>query len=282
MKTRIIAGLIGLPIALGLIFFGGLYLLVALLIISLIGMKEIYKALLSTNKNAPQNEHKIKSRKRANTHYIGYFYTVIYYLLLPSITSVSVLILLAMFMLTILIHIVIFNEESNIFNAMVTFFGFIYVAVMLSFIYLVRDIEFLGVYLVWLVLISSWGCDTMAYFTGVFFGKNKLAPKLSPKKTIEGSLGGVLGAMLITALYLYLLLTTFGLTANKIIIAGVLITFVGAIFSQFGDLSASSIKRYANVKDYSTLIPGHGGILDRFDSVIFTAPVVYVLILIFM
>ena len=120
-----------------------------------------------------------------------------------------------------------------------------------------------------LVFISSWVCDTCAYFTGKTFGRHKLAPVLSPKKSIEGSVGGVLGSALVGVLYGYL----FGFMPGYM---ALLCGIAGAI-SQFGDLFASAIKREHGIKDYGNLIPGHGGIMDRFDSVIITAPIIYIL-----
>ena len=109
----------------------------------------------------------------------------------------------------------------------------------------------------------------------MLLGKHKMAPKLSPKKSVEGGIGGIVGAALLGAI--------FAVAANKITGAGVnpaqyaVICGVGGMISQIGDLAASAIKRNHDIKDYGKLIPGHGGILDRFDSVIFTAPIIYYL-----
>ena len=108
----------------------------------------------------------------------------------------------------------------------------------------------------------------MAYFTGYFLGKHKLCPKISPKKTIEGSIGGIIGSVVLSALFGYFFF-------ERILIHCIIIGIIGGIVSQFGDLTASVFKRKMGIKDYGNLIPGHGGILDRFDSVLFTAPMVY-------
>jgi phosphatidate cytidylyltransferase len=127
-------------------------------------------------------------------------------------------------------------------------------------------------YFVWFIFISSWLCDTAAYYSGRFFGKRKLCPKVSPKKTVEGSLGGVLGSIAGCAVYGFILNHY---TLNIPMYHYLLIGLISGILCQFGDLTASSIKRYSDVKDYSNLIPGHGGILDRFDSILFSGAVVY-------
>ena len=121
----------------------------------------------------------------------------------------------------------------------------------------------------WLIFLCSWGADTCAYCVGMLIGKHKMAPVLSPKKSVEGAVGGVAGAALLGFLFQ---LATDGPSYEYAVICA-----VGALISMVGDLAASAIKRNMEIKDYGTLIPGHGGILDRFDSVIFTAPIIYYL-----
>ena len=159
-------------------------------------------------------------------------------------------------------------------------FSFLYCPVLLSYIYMTRNLT-QGIFLVWLIFSASWGCDTCAYAVGKLLGKHKLAPVLSPKKSIEGAIGGVAGAALIGFLYAWGLQKA-GVTAisDDAIWAFPLISGVGAVLSQLGDLAASGIKRDHNIKDYGRLIPGHGGIMDRFDSVIVTAPLIYYLCII--
>ena len=159
---------------------------------------------------------------------------------------------------------------------MAAFFGVFYVAVMLSYIYQTRLLPG-GVFTVWLVFVCSWGCDTCAYCVGMLIGKHKMAPILSPKKSIEGGIGGIVGAALIGVLYA-LAINHWG-NAGAEITQYAIIGAAGGAISQIGDLAASAIKRYHNIKDYGKLIPGHGGILDRFDSVIFTAPIIFYLAL---
>ena len=121
---------------------------------------------------------------------------------------------------------------------------------------------------VWLVVLSAFGTDIFAYFTGLLIGRHKLAPGLSPKKTIEGSVGGILGSALLCGLFGYYFLP-------EMFIHTLVIGVLGSVFAQLGDLTASLVKRRLGIKDYGNLIPGHGGVLDRFDSLLFTAPLVF-------
>ena len=149
----------------------------------------------------------------------------------------------------------------------------LYIIAALNSILYVRDYGENGKYIYLLIFIGAWVTDTFAYFVGYLFGKHKLIPKVSPKKTIEGSIGGILGSTVGCMVFAYL----FNLDMPVMIIIG----SVGSVIAQFGDLFASSIKRYVGIKDYGTLIPGHGGVLDRFDSVILVAPFVYYSIMLF-
>jgi len=126
--------------------------------------------------------------------------------------------------------------------------------------------------LIWLVFLAAFGTDIMAYFVGMAIGRHKLCPKLSPKKSKEGAVGGVLGSVLFCGIFAYFVIP-------DMIAECMIISVVGSIVAQFGDLSASAFKRQMGIKDYGNLIPGHGGILDRFDSVYFTAPMIYYCIL---
>lgn len=126
-------------------------------------------------------------------------------------------------------------------------------------------------------LIASSASDTFAYFTGVTIGKHKLVPKLSPKKTIEGSVGGLLGAMLTYLVYGLLLSLWFNITVSYFALA--VYGVVGSAVAQIGDLSFSYIKRQQGIKDFGNIFPGHGGVLDRFDSTMFCAPVIELFII---
>ena len=130
-----------------------------------------------------------------------------------------------------------------------------------------------GRFYIWLVFLGAFASDTFAFLVGKKFGKTKLCPDISPNKTVEGSIGGIVGVIISYAILTYIGNTWLNLDLNYLymVIAGV----IAGIAGQFGDLSASAIKRYCGVKDFGNLIPGHGGILDRFDSILFVAPVIY-------
>lgn len=127
-----------------------------------------------------------------------------------------------------------------------------------------------GRFLIVMPLLAGWGTDTFAYLTGMLWGKHKLMPHLSPKKTVEGAVGGLFGAILCMVLYAILLSNYFHFEVNILLYA--LMGAVGSIVSQIGDFSFSLIKRNYNIKDYSHIFPGHGGMLDRFDSMLFAIP----------
>lgn len=145
------------------------------------------------------------------------------------------------------------------------FMSICYVTVSFTSLSLIRYME-RGAYFIGLVFVVAWMCDTFAYFTGRLFGKHKLAPELSPKKTIEGSIGGIVFASLGCLLYGLIVELAFGLQANYLVLLA--IGLFGSVIAQIGDLWASLIKREYGIKDYSKLLPGHGGIMDRFDSIL--------------
>lgn len=258
-KTRLISGIVLVIIALVTIISGGPILFGTLMLISLIGLNELYKVV------------KID---KTMLGFSGYVATIIYYLLLFFEAKYDhMLFVIAVLIAMMAIYVFTFPKYVSE-QAVTGFFGVFYVSVMLSFIYQTRVMEE-GLFLVALVFLCSWGCDTCAYCVGVLIGKHKMAPKLSPKKSVEGAIGGLAGAALLGMLYALAINRWGGASASPASYA--LICFVGGMISMVGDLAASAIKRNHEIKDYGTLIPGHGGILDRFDSVIFTAPVIYYL-----
>lgn len=259
-RTRLISGIVLVLIALATIIYGGDVLFLTVLAISLIGMWELYRV------------HGIQSKILG---LVGYGAAVVYYAML-QFDSKQYVLLLAMAALVALMAAYVFTyPKYRVEQVTHAYFGIFYVAVMLSCVYLTRMLPD-GVYTVWLIFLCSWGCDTCAYCSGMLLGRHKLAPKLSPKKSVEGAIGGVVGAALLGGIYAAVIGNNLSISGNVVLIyAG--ICAVGAVISQIGDLAASAIKRNHEIKDYGKLIPGHGGILDRFDSVIFTAPIIYFL-----
>lgn len=259
-KTRLLSGIVLVIAALGLITAGGDILLAASLLISYIGMYELYR-ILGIEKAAPGM--------------IGYLAAGVYYVGLRFPLLPDPMVFVLGFLILLMAAYVFTYPKYRTEQVLAAFFGVFYVAVMLSFIYRTRELP-TGAYLVWLIFLCSWGCDTCAYCVGVKFGKHRMSPRLSPKKSVEGAVGGVLGAALLAGLYGIIFREAMGVTSRQIFfLAG--ICAAGALVSMVGDLAASAVKRNYDIKDYGTLIPGHGGILDRFDSVIFTAPLIYFL-----
>lgn len=257
MLTRIIAGLALVPLFV-FIILGGLPLYIAELVLISMALTEFYKAFKAKDINPLFS--------------LGYIFS--FYILVKNILNIpSEYTYLVFFLLFIIGITSLLRCKSNILDIAVTFIGIFYVAMFLDYIVLtIKDFE-LGKLYVWLIFIVSFMTDICAYFSGYLFGKHKLIPKVSPKKTIEGSIGGILGSIIGCILFGYLF--DFNLVHMAFIGA------IGSVIAQFGDLFASSIKRYVGIKDYGKLIPGHGGILDRFDSVILVAPFVYYAINIF-
>ncbi len=189
-----------------------------------------------------------------------------------AITIVSVLIPIG---ITILfLQVILSNMKTNINDIAITFFGICYISLFLMFVPLIHAMEY-GKFLVWLVLAAAWGTDILAYLVGKTFGKHKFS-EISPNKTIEGCIAGVIGAVLFGAGLVFVFNHVFNMNFSYVTV--ILIEIILSVVGQIGDFAASSIKRYVGIKDFSNLIPGHGGMLDRLDSIIFIAPFAYMLI----
>ncbi len=250
MKTRVISGLIMVPF-LGILFLGDYILLAATFLIGISAVYEFYKGFHSLD---------IKP---------CYPIAVVTALLLYGINVFQLpeiyyfMVIMAAFFASALY---LFNiENRKLEDGMATLFGIIYI---IGCAFQVALVEQQIHNFVWLIIWTAFGTDVFAYFSGFLFGKHKLCPKISPKKTIEGSIGGTLGSVLLCGIFGHFVIPEYFVHC---LIIGVL----GGIVSQLGDLTASIFKRKMGIKDYGSLIPGHGGILDRFDSVLFTAPLVF-------
>ncbi len=258
--TRLLSGIALIVILLATGILGGNILWGFCLAISLIGLYEFYKVF--------------KIEKTLGI--VGYGVAIVYYLslLLYQGTVNGGLFLVMGFIAAAVIYVMKYPKYRTE-HLLASVFSLLYLPMMLSYIYQIRTSED-GLFSLWLVFLCSWGCDTCAYCVGMLFGKHKLAPVLSPKKSIEGAVGGVVGAALLGVLY-GTVVNNYTVMENAPLYFAI-ICAAGAVISQFGDLVASGIKRQHGIKDYGKLIPGHGGILDRFDSVIFTAPLIYALL----
>ena len=259
-KTRLLSGIVLVILALILIIAGEEVLLASTFLISCIGMYELYRVF------------HIEKSIMAWISYLGVF---VFYTNLRLTFAQDVMTIAMGYMILLMFAYVFTYPKYEAKHIMASFFGFFYVGVMLSYVYQIRSLDN-GVYLAFLVFICSWGCDTCAYCVGKLIGKHKMSPKLSPKKSIEGAVGGVVGTAFLTALYAYIFHLKMGIASQQIILLAVIAAIAGLI-SMVGDLTASAIKRNYDIKDYGHLIPGHGGIMDRFDSMIITAPIIFYL-----
>lgn len=279
MLVRILTGLVGIPLAVLLIFVPrGLPFAIAMGIISVLGAMEFYKGV-----------RKMGARpvEWAGLLAVLFFVFSARTFRYADGTTIGAMFPTALTLLLILSFCVEMTrrERAPILNVGTTVFGAIYVGWLISHLVVLRGVWLqnvggepglmhvgpfhpeVGACLVMLTFLCTWACDTSAYFFGKAFGKTKIAPKLSPNKTVEGSIAGLLGTILVALIGGWVIhLPWYHALA------------MGAIFgvlSQLGDLSESSIKRELDIKDFGTIVPGHGGVLDRFDSLLFTGPAAY-------
>jgi len=251
MLKRVVSSIIGAPLLIGFVLLGGVYLEIGVLLLTIIGLYEFYAAFKS------KNIHPIK--------WVGYLATILIYLgyyfefslTLQLVTTCVVFVLLVYNML---------GKHNHLLASAVTVFGMLYITYFFYHIIMISDLD--SNFFIWYIFILAWANDTCAYFVGVKFGSKKILPSVSPNKTVEGALGGIIGSTIASCVYAYHFNQDFFLFA---IYLGVF----GSIVAMAGDFVASKIKRQLDVKDFGNIIPGHGGILDRFDSILFTAPLVY-------
>ncbi len=246
LVKRSITGIIGIILLILVVNKGGIYLSTSIFILSLIGLYEFYRAVHNIGLNP--------------ILYIGVLGTLGFYIssLTPKLTINFIFTVV-----TILLMVHIFAKKTTLGDITITLIGIMYIPFMMFHIYYLDKSTS-----IWLIFIISFGTDTFAYIFGNLFGKRKLCPNISPNKTIEGSIGGILGSLVLTLIFAYYMDIKSYLSLS-------ILAIIASISSQMGDLIASKIKRIAKIKDYGKLFPGHGGVLDRFDSIILTAPIIY-------
>ncbi|NLC87659.1 MAG: phosphatidate cytidylyltransferase [Clostridiaceae bacterium] len=261
---RISSALIGFPLVAIIIIFGNKYIIdICFSIIAIMALHEYFHSFKEQNQNRDLRWIAYVAALSISCIHIipsGYALRAI-----AAIIPISILVLFAQVIAT--------NMKYNIKDIAITFFGICYIVIFLMYIPIIRQMEN-GIIIVWYLFFASWGTDIFAYLIGKRFGKHKFS-QISPNKSLEGCIAGTIGAIFIMLGYTWICNTYFGMNFNYcyIIIISVVLSLVG----QLGDLAASSIKRYTGIKDFSNLIPGHGGMLDRIDSVIFIAPFAYFL-----
>ena len=259
---RILTTVVGLPIVIFIIALNQPILINILM--SIVAIRSIYEITnCAKNKN-----HKIIS-------WIGYIYAIlIAFINILPIKLEYVIYSVITTMLVLFFHVIVTNGKITFEDISYTFFSLIYIIGLIVFIPLIFWLKN-GNLLIWYVFIAAWGTDTFAYIIGKHFGKHKFS-KISPNKTIEGCIAGILGAIIITVVFSIFMNNLYDMNINyKLIsIMGLVLSLVG----QIGDFAASVMKRHFEVKDFSNLFPGHGGMVDRIDSVIFIAPFAYLFI----
>ena len=260
---RISSALIGFPLVVLVLLLGNK--IVISIVISLIAIMCMYEYFNAVSKKAKP----IK--------WIGYLsclvIAIVSFISIETLKNIA-LIAIPVIMLILFLQVIVTEMKSNFNDVIYTLFGIIYIVFFLTFFALIRNLEN-GKILIWYPIFIAWGTDVFAYIFGKRIGKHKFS-KISPKKTVEGCIAGTIGAIIVVFIYTFLVNKFAGLNYSYIHMA--VMALILSIISQIGDFAASSIKRYVEIKDYGNLIPGHGGMLDRIDSIMFIAPFAYMLL----
>ena len=260
---RITSALLGFPLVVIILTFGNKYIVdIFLAVIAMLGMQEYFNAISKDSKP-------VKWIGYLLCLFIAFIHIIPIYVPIGDVLTIMIPTIL----LILFLQVILTNMKTSFKDVAYTLFGIVYVIGCISFIALLRGLDN-GKVLIWYAIISAWGTDTFAYLIGKKFGKHKLS-KISPKKSIEGAVAGTIGATVIALLYTLAMNNIYNFEYSYIFI--LISTIVLSIIGQIGDFASSSIKRYVNVKDYSNLIPGHGGMLDRIDSLMFLTPFAYIL-----
>ncbi len=270
---RVLTAVIGFPLVTILLIFGNKYIIdVVIAIIAIIAMYEYTKC--ATNKD-------IKIIPWVSYLILACIALIHYSPIQEFGLSNIVLIGLPILLLILFLHVIISDMRITLKDITFTLIGIIYIFTFLVFLPLLFGTEgnISGKYLIWYVFFSAWGTDVFAYLVGKKIGKTKFS-KVSPNKSVEGCIAGILGALGFCLIYTFSLNNICGFGISYLFIG--IVSLILSIIGQIGDFSASVIKRYFEVKDFSNLFPGHGGMIDRIDSVMFIAPFAYILFLMFL
>ncbi|MCE5321718.1 phosphatidate cytidylyltransferase [bacterium] len=275
MLKRIITALIGIPLAVILIFYpNGLPFAVAIGLVSILGAHEFYSGVRKLGSQPVEWAGLaavalfVVSARTYGPKTIGAIFPAVLTLLLILSFCVEI----------------IRRKRAPLINVGATVFGAIYVGWLIMHLVVLRGIDGTitvgaytkeaGAWLVMFTFLATWASDTGAYFVGRFLGKTKIAPTLSPNKTVEGSIGGFVGALILSMVA--------GMIIHLPWYHGLALGVIFGVLSQLGDLSESAIKREIGIKDFGNVMPGHGGILDRFDSMLFAGPAMYYYVVLFL
>ncbi|HHW70178.1 MAG TPA: phosphatidate cytidylyltransferase [Clostridiales bacterium] len=259
LKDRIITAIFIVLYIVLMIYFGGWFYNLSVLFFAFIGMHEIYNALHRCG------YHPVTP--------IGYIFVLIFYFFLRNGKAIGGILTIILATITSL-SMPVFNQKISPLDSALTILSFVYPGIIsLCLIFLKSNCGIYGNYFVIFTFLTTWASDTFAYFIGSKFGNIKLNPNISPKKTVEGSIGGLIGST-ITGFIIGLLYNNY-FSLDLALIHYIIIGLLAGIFGQLGDLTASCIKRFCNVKDFGKILPGHGGIMDRFDSILFSLPIIF-------
>jgi len=255
LVKRILTACVGIPLTLYLLYEGTWIFALYIVVLALLAWKE-YAGMLAKNS--------IPGLFGGS----GYLFAGLLVMSAWRYNDKYTLLLILVALFTCLFSVVLQNRSFSLLSAAYNFLGIIYIGLTFSYFVLLRFLPS-GDGLTWfaIAMVGTWACDTFAYFIGMRWGKRKLCPSVSPKKSVEGSIAGLIGCIIVVSILGNLLGVNYKLST----IAGILI----GIFSQIGDLVESALKRHMEVKDSGTLLPGHGGILDRLDSLMVVIPIIY-------
>jgi phosphatidate cytidylyltransferase len=289
MLTRLISGLIGIGVFLGCCFGGLLPFTVAVLIVTALGISEFVGAYehVPVAEPLPGRWEWVRAHfRRWNPilAWAGLAMPLLAYLFstrsTPLLESYALLLgAVVLLFAALVVRALRTGHALGALRAAYGLVGFLYIGGLLEMFVLLRAVPGVivvagirgegerGAWLMLFVAVCVWATDTFAYFVGRWCGRHKLAPQLSPGKTIEGSIGGLVGAILVGA--------TFGHWIHLPLAHGVAVGTLAGVVGQVGDLFESALKRELGIKDFGRFLPGHGGALDRFDSLLFVAPLAY-------